>query len=261
MIIADVDMSLFNRGVAGLIQKAKLNSRDVVEKESGELMKTLVRTSPPRDPKKTREAIRTTILGRFEMVDMNPHPKYTGKVGQSGILWYFADKDFLRGIAPDKDMRDASVKELARIRHQITPQGRLKLPFKHPRRNQKVLLYQNIVVKQAILKKLITQEQRKVGRLKAGWLVAVGKGVIRLSGGNQPPQWVQRHVMGARGDFQNGLSNTEFPSFTIINRAKGIGKRSVRAIVQMAVNIRGKAMAKNALFFAKGKKQLSDYAR
>jgi hypothetical protein len=261
MIIADVDMSLFNRGIAGLIQKAKLNSRDVVEKESGELMKTLVRTSPPRDPKKTRESIRTTILGRFEMVDMNPHPKYTGKIGPSGILWYFADKDFLRGVAPDKDMRDASVKELARIRHQITPEGRLKLPFKHPRRNQQVLLYQNLAVKQATLKKLIAQEQRKVGRLKAGWLVAVSKGVIRLSGSNQPPKWVRDHIMGARGDFRNGLSNAEFPSFTIINFAKGIGKRSVRSLVQMAVNIRGKAMSANALLFAKGKKQIADYIR
>jgi hypothetical protein len=261
MITANVDMTPLHEGIAALVHHVGLEAKLVVRTEMGELIKTLVRTSPPEDPKKTRDSIRESILMRFEMVDMNPHPKHQGKIGPSGILWYFWDEGFLRGVAPDKDMRDASVKELAVIRHQITPEGRRVLPFKHPRKKQRVLLYQNIAVKQATLKKLITQEQRKVGRLKAAWLVIVGAGRLVLNGGNQPPQWVRRHIEGARGDYDDNSEDKKSPKITITNYAKGINQKSVDSLVEMAVNIRGRAMQKNAAMMFEGRKSISSYKR
>lgn len=264
MTKATINYDGLNRGVSGLIKKLGLESKVVVAKESGELIKTLVNISPPKDPGKTRKQIESDITGKFAAVGDVAHSntKYSGKVGASGILWYGIDSEFLRGVAAKDDKRKASVAELKVLRHRITKRGRLNLPFKHPRKRQRVLLYQTVLTKASTVKKLIASVKKNVGRLKAGWLVAVASGPIRFTGGRIPPAWVAKHAQGAQGSFINGLESQKFPRFTLINFAKGIGNRklNMRGIAQAAVNIRGKAIQANIKLFLSGKKKLSQYA-
>ena len=253
-----------SRGIAGLVEATGLNARIVLRKETGELEKTLVRITPPADPAKTRENIKRDITGKFNIVADEANSNMIrsgGSFSATGVHWYRVDPLYLRGIAPKADKRDASVDELEVLRHQITKKGRLSLPFVHPRRRQRVLLYQTITTKASTVNKLIARARSHVGRLKAGWLAAVEFGVIQLTGSNLPPQWVTRHQSGARGAFVDGLSNPKNPTFTITNYGRGINQRAVPGLIADAVKIRAEAMRKNALLFLQNRKRVSDYAK
>ncbi len=253
-----------SRGIAGLIAATKLSARTVVFKEMGELDKTLVRITPPSDPSKTRKNIQRDITGKFNLVADEGNSNQIrsgGSIGASGIHWYRVDPSFLRGIAPAADKTDASVEELEALRHRITKKGRLNLPFLHPRKKQRVLIYQTITTKRGTVNKLIARARAHVGRLKAGWLVAVQFGALKLTGSHLPPQWVTRHMQGAHGTFVDGLANPNNPTFTVTNYGRGIGQKSIPGLIASAVQIRGKAMAANALLFMQNRKRVGDYAK
>jgi len=261
-VIVHVDMTLFQRGLQGLIRDAKLSAPVVIEKETGELIKTLVKQSPPKNPAKRRAAIKSVVGGRFATLNdaLLSQRHADTSAAPSGMRWYHWNTQWLFGIAPEQDMTDADVDDLRRLFFRTTKGGRLKLGFRHPRRRQRVLIQKTILTKRSTVNKLIARFTRNVGRLRAGWLVAVAAGKIKLSGAGIP-QWVARHMHGARGGFESGLGNEESPSFTIFNNAVGIGRNEVRSIAQFAVNLRAKAMLTNARMFMRGKKKLSDYAR
>ena len=61
-----VDISGFNRGMTGFVDKLGLSAPVVLKKEMGELLKTLIRTTPPKNPTKTRASISDTVSSRFE---------------------------------------------------------------------------------------------------------------------------------------------------------------------------------------------------
>lgn len=257
MITSTVNMSGFERGVAGLIRRAGLDSRVVIQKETGELIKTLVRVSPKADAKK----IRDNISARFHALE---HPERTFGLteaafeGKTGVAWYAADSKHLYGIAREADLRDASVEELKALLYKTTRKGRII--GRHGR--QTVYIWKKITTRAATVRKLITAKIRNRGRLAAGWLVATLTGTIRLAGSGQPPEFVKRHVTAqARGSFVDGLATPGHPRFTVINFAKGISAPTVNHLVQTAVNIRAKAMQKNTALLFAGKKKLSDYAR
>lgn len=261
MVTATINMTLFNRGMSGLLNVG-VRMKPLVQKEAGELSKTLVNITPPDSPTKTRENIKSGISSKFALAGDSENSnldRYSGTVGPAGIKWYQVDSEFLRGIAPEKDMRKASVEDLNKLRFSITAKGRQTLAFRHPRQRQRVLLYQTVLAKASTIRKLITRAQSHVGRLKAGWLVAVGAGVLKLTG-SKPPQFVMRHIANARGSYINGLNNPKGPQFTITNSAVGIGQRNVLRLVQKAMDIRGKAMLNNARLIFKGKKTLASYA-
>lgn len=264
MIVAQVDMTGFNLGMIGLIKKAKLNAKTVVRKETGELIKTLVRTSPPADRKKSQDRAEQQVRKKFTALATGGYRDYErthpgGGISKTGVKWYYVDEHFLRGVAPQSDMRKASHQTVYRIFRKANSKGRIIVPFKHPRKRQRVMISTKLLVTKRQIGQVVAHVKRNFGRLKAAWLVAVTSGVIPLTGSGLPPRWVSVHAAGARGAFINGLSNGDKPNFTIINRAKGIGQRTVNFLVQRAVNIRAKAMKANTLLFTKGKKHLSDY--
>ena len=259
-----VDISGFNRGLAGFVDRFGIEARVVLKKEMGELVKTLVKTTPGADVEK----LKTFNENKFAKLGdaQNSEAKWAnggGKVGASGILWYAVDSNYLSGVAPQDDKRNATPEELEKFSWRITKGGRLNLPIKGHAR-QRALIYQQILTKASTVKKMIALKLKNCGRLKAGWLVAVARGDLFLTGGNQPPQWVKRHMSATHGGYSIDASATKnFPSFTIANRAHGIGNRTLNLnwIVQQALNIRAKAMASNLGLFMRGKKHLSDYAR
>lgn len=265
------DMTGFNRGVNGLIKTLRVEPRIVIEKEGGELIKTLVRQSPPRNPSKSREGVRAEVGSRFEALGNANSSQFDAKsatVGSTGVKWYAWDNKFLWGTAPDLDGRKFS-QELLRDVYYHTKvseyggtKGRIVTQFKNRNSRQRVVITRRILTTKQQTVKLAARINRNFGRLKAGWMIAVLRGVIRLTGANKPPSWVTRQLSPeTRGDVQNQLAVPAHPSFTIINRAVGIGQRQVQGIVKIAVAIRAKAMATNITQFATGKKYLSQYAR
>jgi hypothetical protein len=167
-------------------------------------------------------------------------------------------------VAADSDMRKSSESYLLQVYYRskiIQLHRRIVLPFKNRKTSQRVALLGKILTTTKQVNIIIKRIQGHVGRLKCGWLVAVRDGAIRLSGSDFiPPQWVTRHLKGARGWFINELGRPQTPTFTIANTSKGVSAGVSKYFVQQALNIRAKAMAANLAHFLSGKKPLSAYA-
>lgn len=259
-----IDISGFNRGLTGFVDQLGIAGPVVLKKEMGELVKTLVKITPGADAEK----IRKTIGGKFDAIadERNSDDSWAhggGKVGAGGIRWYAVTSEYLSGVAPQNDMRKASVTDLKLLSYKVTKSGkRLNVPIKG-HRHQRALIHQTILTRASTVKKLIAAKIKNRGRLKAGWMTAVFQGALALTGGNQPPQWVKRHASGVAGYFINGLGVKGFPTFTIANTAAGVGnkKNNLDGLVVKALAIRAKAMQTNLTLFMKGKKNLADYSK
>jgi hypothetical protein len=262
--LTTVDISGFNRGLTGFVDKLGLEAKVVLKKEMGELIKTLVKITPGADVVK----LKAFNDAQFAKIGDSKNTSTGwahggGRMGKSGILWFSVDSNFLRGVAPENDMTKASAEELKKLSYRITKKGHsVNLPFRNRKTSQRVLIYQTILTRASTVKKMIALKLKNRGRLKAGWLTAVTGGAVSLTGGNQPPAWVKRHQSGARGYFIDGLGVKNFPTFTIANTAAGVGnaKNNLTWLMQSALNIRAKAMSANLRLFMRGKKELSSYA-
>ena len=266
MITASVDMTGFNQGMAGLVRQLGLSAKLVVKKEVMELMKTLAKTSPPKDKEKTKRDIAYKIDQKFSALnDMQTNfEALHGKESKTGLKFYGANSKYLFAAARDSDMRESDQRTLLGIHYRTkTVQGtrRVIVPFKNRNTNQRVAIASKILTTTKQRNGLIKRIQNRVGRLKAAWLVASKGGRIILSGSNLPPQWVTRHVAGAHGNYVDGLAIQGNPKFTLINFSKGVTERNVVFFVQRALNIRAKAMMENLRQILKGPKKLSDYAK
>lgn len=261
MITATIDISKFNRGMAGFVDKLGIEAKVVLKKETGELLKTLIKVTPPADPSKTRNRIKQQVASRF---DEASSVDVTGidQAGESGIVWTRHTKKYLYGISRELDKRsESNVKRAAALYYGLTAKGRRILPFLKPRKRQKVYLRQRIFLQSGMKKKIGAYFAKHVGRLKAGWLASWD--VLAPTGGNQPPKWVTRHKQGARGYFIYGLGIKNYPTFIIANTAAGVGnkKNNLDWLAQKALAIRAKAMKTNLALFMRGKKNVGDYAR
>ena len=271
-----VDISGFNRGMTGFVDKLGIAGPVVLKKEMGELLKTLVRVTPPKLPARTRANIEGDVLTSFTVLAHNDvHFNSVDKpIGPSGIKWYRWNSSHLYGVEPDQDKTKSTPSELGALyystRVSVTKSNGGEIvggtayrtaPFKHPRRNQTVQLAARYLIKRSTANRLIKTIQSHVGRLKAGWLASWD--VLAPGGSNKPPQWVMRHKSGARGYYINGLGVKGYPTFTIANTAKGVGnpKLKLDSLVRLALAIRVKAMKTNLGMFTHGKKSLIDYSR
>ncbi len=258
----EIDFSRFNAGMAGFVSKLGIESVKVVRKETGELIKSLVRLTPAADSKK----ITSFLTNKFDTLadERNSSTDWNhggGKAGSGGMIWFCVTSNYLIGVAPEKDMRGASVDELKRLSYQTTKGGkRLNVPIRN-HKHQRALIHQTILTKASTVKKLIAAKIKNRGRLKAGWLAAVFGNSITLDGGSQPPEYVMRH-RGNGGYFIDELGRNGFPSFTIANTSAGVGSKTnnLNWLVQRASDIRAKAMQTNLSLYLRGKKFIGDYA-
>jgi len=253
-------MTGFNAGMAGLIQQCRLNSRVVVKKEAGELIKQLVKLSFPKDRNATRASIARTVATRFDEASRRDY--LDSRITPGGVRWTRKTRKLLYGVANQLDWRNVTdVERVRKAYYTIRRGGRQVVPFLKPRKVQKVSFSRSIFLQAGMVGKVIKKIQRNVGRLKSGWLVSVAKGAIQISGSNMPPAWVTVHAAGARGRFEDRSNVPDNPAFVIANSATGITQKGMDFIVALAVKSRAAAMVTNAKFFLSGKKKLSDYAR
>jgi hypothetical protein len=211
---------------------------------------------------KSRKAIDAKVDRRLEAtkptsLKISRYAQSLSGVSGNGVVWYAVTPQFLFGVAQERDMRASSADDLRRVFQTLTGQGKQHLAFKHPHRQQRVSLSQNLLVKPAQKTALKARLKRSIGRLKAAWCVAFFAGVIKISG--SIPKYVTRHAQGARGRFNDGLHNKDAPYFEIANSALGVSKET--HYLQKALDIRAKAMVANTELFFQGKKHLSDYAK
>jgi hypothetical protein len=262
----ETDLTNFSRGMAGYVDRLGLQGPVVLRKETGELAKTLIRLTPPRDPDKTRKSIESGVRSKFSELEIST--QRGSQMGKGEVTWYAANSRYLFGVEADKDMTKAGVEELRglyytlkRVDHGEHRRIRQILPFRNRNTRQQVALLQNVFTKKSTRTALIAKIKNNIGRLKAGWLVGYDR--LRPGGGNQPPAWVTRHRSGARGWFIDAAATKNFPSFTIANTAVGVGnpKNNLTGIVRAAIGLRVKAMKANLALLLSGKKNLSDYAR
>jgi hypothetical protein len=265
-IATEIDYTLFQKGLDGFLRKLRIDSRVVIAKEMGELIKTLVRISPPQDPKKTRASIKKNFSNRFEILNKQTTNFEASEIqtSSSGVKWYAANSRYLFGAAADSDMREASQTTLLHIYYRaktVQESKRIVVGFKNRNTRQRVAIATRILTTKKQVNDLVARVSAHVGRLKAGWLAAVRDGKIEITGAYKPPGWVTRHAnMQLRGRYVDGLKNPDGPSFLVANSAKGISSRYNRFLVQKALDIRGKAMRKNLMLYFGGKKRVADYA-
>lgn len=267
MIISTIDHSGFSAGIAGLIQKARLNAGVVVTKEMGELVKTLVRITPPKEPTKTRASIKGNVMHRFEQLGENQgdFAALDRPTSGSGVKWYAASTSYLFGAAAASDMRKADQRTLLNIYYRaksVQRHRRIVVPIRGRKTRQRAAIITQVFTTKKQVRDLTARITRHVGRLKAAWLPIVRDGLVKITGAYMPPDWVTRHVnLKTRGTYSNGLGNRDNPSLTVTNQGKDAGKQFNEWIIGSALDIRAKAMAENVKFFLSGKKQLSDYAK
>jgi hypothetical protein len=268
MITADIDMTGFNAGIAALMRSVGATSKEIVAKETGELIKTLVNITPPSGPekkKKTEDNIAYDIRKTFHIFSKDNNFEYdSAQTSPSGVKWYAASSKYLFGALPQNDMTKAGKKELLTAHYSsrdIQGSRRIVASFKGRKTSQRVAIITKLLTTKDQIDRLVKRVQKNVGRMKAGWLVAVRDNKIKIGGRNLPKKWVTRHAEKARGRWENGLGHETFPTFTIINFAKHIRTGNYRYFVNKALEIRAQAMLENAKYFTSGKKNLADYQR
>jgi hypothetical protein len=251
MLTADVNINEFSRGLNRLSTDIGLSAKRVMKKEVGELIKTLVKLSPPKNLATSKKKSEKDVGAVYRKP---PQDIFKGpQIGKKNTRWLYATPGALVGV------------DLPNWKPELNPTSAKRELYKAEklkawkrvgnRRNQSISILQRKVIKSATFNGVVSRIKASFGRLKAGWLAAVTKGDIQLAGGNKPPSWVTKHAAKARGDRLNQLETPNNPSFTIINRAVGIGSPRVAAIVSTALRIRAKAMKKNAELILSGKKE------
>lgn len=253
----------FNRQMQRKVDILKLNAKDVVVREAGQLALTLMKITPPKDPKRTRDIIETKLSRKFAGA-MNPSRTYENtessawggdvgkKRGSGDVFWYVWTPTALYGVSKEAaDYRNANEQGVYRLLFETTAGGKTKVG---QRGKQRVYITQKYLVKPSMVKKVIARVKRHVGRLKAGWAVSwqdVGSPTGTVA---SPPQWVMKHAATARslgkGQSQPELGLPGGPTFTLINR--NAGARTLEWLIRDAMKIRAKAMATQLLRYWKG---------
>lgn len=258
--LTTVDTSLYTSGINGLVEFMKGKTKLVLHKETGELLKTLIKFTPRSSSKKIAASIsnKFATIASFQV----ENKKAARAIVKNGIKWIHHDSNFLWGVAPESDMTGATVDELKKLNYALSASGKSEIKdFKKPRKGgQRVLIFRTILTKSSTVKKLIAAKSKNAGRLPAGWLAGWDK--LSPKGGNMPPNLVMRHKSGCRGTFVDASGNWVQPYFQISNTAEGVGSKRnrVKAIAAFALDLRGKAMAKNLRVMIKGKRRVKDYA-
>ena len=292
MMTVDFNFDNWNRNAAKFVEVLGVHAEKVVKYETGQLLQTLVRVTPPRDVAKSRRRIEEQLRKFFKMPSRGGAEVGTGKgsflgnywggatesanlvhglsktsLGMSKMYnteWYGMSPTSLYGFTRDDDHSGDSIEALEKL---VATSIRLKTPkrtysFLHSRRSQNIRITGGMFIGKEKLMALIKRLKEHVGRLKAGWTVAFAPAGVSTS---RLPKYVRDNMTGARGGFVNGLTVPGYPSFTIINRAAAVAKTNEhgkeQGWLQRAVNIRAKSMAKNFSLIFAGKKNLSDYAK
>jgi hypothetical protein len=239
MLTADININEFNRSLNRITTNLRVEPKKVFVKEVGELIKTLVRLSPPKNLATAKRKASKDIRNVYRMP---PYDMFKGKkIGRKDIRWLYASPVALVGVKNYNFNENYTVADAKQRMYEVS--GTLGKVYKRIGTRGKGSVHK---VVQQLNRKIITRQvfrgvEKKLannfGRQKAAWMVATAKGQIPLSGGNMPPAWVKKHVAGVfkhrRGDTVNGLNTPNNPSFTLINRAVGVEKSA--AIASAAV--------------------------
>lgn len=284
--VKEVDLTAFNAGLRGLVGVLNLHPKDVVRVESTRLLTMLIRVTPPKDIQKTKKVIANQIGNKFQLAERarsggelsEDRGSFFGNfirgnaeargmssstfgAGKTGIEWFGVTPQTLYGVTKEADRRNDSVDELQRLSYTLTGKGRRTYGFSKGSHNQNIRIISDVLTNPATVTKLIRRLQKHVGRLKAGWTVAFKP--LQAMGAKMPslPKYVKDNMEGARGGYVNEINTPGFPSFTMINKAKGASSRSMDFWMNVALQGRAAAMKKNLELMFAGKKSIGDYAK
>ena len=244
------NFELFNRRMQQKVDKLGLAGPVVVKQEAGQLCRTLVELTGPKNRSKARQRIASKVGGFFQVLNSeNPHDYQDAKLkdirtkeGYGDIWWYSFTHSAVYGVSKDKDMTRSTPEELYSF-YFGTKVNRLGRIVGKTRGKQTYYIWQKVMTTKARVQKLIKRLQDHLGRQKAAWAITWRDDLGAPNGTLGPvPEWVMRHAIRgkARGTSINGLGIKGHPTFTMINYALGISKS--RGILAIAFKIRAKAM-------------------
>lgn len=215
--------------------------RAFVLRQAGALVSTLINISAPANRQRSVAKAQKMVKKQFVEDDGNARFSASGST-----VWLGANSSTIFGVNRDYDQRGIDVHEAFTL---FWSKQTKKDSLSVSESGKKVVVMNRWLVQKGLLKKVTSEVARRFGRLKAGWIPSHkgtgDKGTV--------PTWVARHTDGARGGFQSNLGLDNNPHVVLENHAKGVGKMT--AVYQRAVQIRIKAMAKDAQLYVRGVKQ------
>ena len=232
------------------------NVKIVVKRQAGLLARTLINISPPANKEKSAKRIESRVYHAFEQ--MSDQSLATGdprKAGQGGVVWTGSHKFALYGIGRNVDFREASVETLEQLFLGRKTGNAKRAKFLRGHGQQDVYINQQITTKKSTVKKLVAKMQKRLGKLKAAWMVsweACGHP------GKPIPQWIANHRPGARGDVVINLEAPGSPSITIVNSASGVSAMKKFGLLASALRIRADAVVKDIQFAIAHPKEWSE---
>ncbi len=255
----DVDTRRFNEVLATVADKLGVTSAGegsrFVRKQAGLLTQTLIRITPPTRRAQTAQKIEDRVNAKFASLK-SPKREFDdqesgGKHGSGSIRWYSWNSTGLYGVARAADFRYATPDQLYELMKRTTSRGTI---IAGQRGKQKVRIWQKILTKKKTVNDLVRRLLTHIGRLKAGWCVS-WQALGAPTGVYSPPEWVTRHMNGARGYSVDGLGIPGRPTFSMANFAAGATHEGTRRLVQRAILIRSQAMMKDLQLYVRGIKE------
>lgn len=214
----------------------------LVKSEARLLATEITRQVAPSDRQRTASIIREKFELRFTALTEGGHAadRAVGRdleiSGRTSAEWYKANRNFLYGISPELDLRDASPELVAKIFPRITKSRNLILDFKHPHKHQRVLISTKVLTKRSTVNKAASIVVSHLGRMKASFAETAQK-----LGWTSIPQWIAKHLPSPKAISEtSGLSRADSPSVTFGSTSRGVS--SQRGLVQRAVKRRERAM-------------------
>ena len=194
MITSTVDMTNFNAGIDALRRSVGATSRQIVEKETSELIKTLVRLTPPKNLATSKKVATSDVRKVFR--EMPKTIFEDAKAGKGPTRWLYAAPNVLLGVNREHFLPTLGTEDgferykRTRGRFGVSSQrmGKKVNGFAHARRGPQALTrLARIVTSAKTIASVVNRVHRNFGRQKAGWLVSVFSGAIKMAGGNMPP--------------------------------------------------------------------------
>ncbi len=233
------ELARFGAQMARYVDELGQDSKEVVKRQTGLLMREVTDQLPPANRKRLE-----SIIGRDIRSVFHAKSKLMLKGRQAGkgeIVWLDVGPNHLTGVKRSLYHPGSNVSQMGSMYKARA--GKMGNKYEQAGRlgKQKVQLLNRVVVNSRDLAKFELQQRAKAGKLKASFALAWN---LITPSGRRPAKWIMRHVENntAKGGFVNGLSVPGFPQFTIISRSPGCESANAARAIYGALKTRSMAI-------------------
>lgn len=246
MISAEWDSTRLNVMMSRYVTQLGIPEREVIRRQSGLLIKDIVRVMPPRNLSRSRKKTDEALSQVF-----SPPPPKIWRLGDkkgggigSEFQELYASPELLVST-PTKLLGNSGSPTPGLVTTFYNRRGTLgpkytEGPLRHGwAQRQKLIVINRIIITKSAINRVKGNLVDRIGKMKASFCFAWDH--LKIAG--KPPAWVSKHVTrkDAKGSFAD-LTNLPNPEFDIESNASGISGKRPQEIVRGAMRIRAEKM-------------------